>query len=85
MVKTAFNLRFWLCSCKGVIITVIVILIVVLMNRVFKGENMNTKRMNINQKTVRVHMKGDGKARGFSRTLLILYCAVIAFPIIFVV
>ena len=41
--------------------------------------------MNINQKTVRVHMKGDGKARGFSRTLLILYCAVIAFPIIFVV
>ncbi len=46
---------------------------------------MNTKRMNINQKTVRMHMKGDGKARGFSRTLLILYCAVIAFPIIFVV
>lgn len=46
---------------------------------------MNTKRMNINQKTVRVHMKGDGKERGFSRTLLILYCAVIAFPIIFVV
>ena len=27
----------------------------------------------------------SGKARGFSRTLLILYCAVIAFPIIFVV
>ena len=46
---------------------------------------MNTKRMNINQKTVRMHMKGDGKARGFSRTLLILYCAVIVFPIIFVV
>lgn len=41
--------------------------------------------MNINQKAVRMHMKGDGKARGFSRTLLILYCAVIAFPIIFVV
>lgn len=39
MVKTAFNFGdFGYAAAQGVIITVIVILIVVLMNRVFKGE-----------------------------------------------
>lgn len=33
----------------------------------------------------RLHMKGDGKARVFSRVMIILYCLLIIYPIFFVI
>lgn len=44
---------------------------------------MNTK-IQTTQKE-RLHMKGDGKARVFSRMMIILYCLLIIYPIFFVI
>ena len=44
---------------------------------------MNTK-IQTTQKE-RLHMKGDGKARVFSRVMIILYCLLIIYPIFFVI
>lgn len=42
---------------------------------------MNTK----STQKERLHMKGDGKARVFSRVMIILYCLLIIYPIFFVI